>query len=151
MQKGVHYLKSHAPTIATESVQLLIAEAAKRRAAKSNGDLRCCYISSAFTNGKWQPGERVTLHNFEFSGLTLADNEVLLLLGTLYGCKNSAAAFYRELRNTLERMGFSRSTADSCVFVFKDGSMFVGIASCTVSSSMVWTTAWKINYNNDNR
>ena len=127
MQKGIHYLESHAPTIASESVRLLIAEASKRRAAGSAGDLRSADISSAFTNGKWQEGERVTLRNFELSGIALADNEVLLLLGTLYGCKNSAAAFYRELRRHLESIGFVRSTADSCVFISEDASMFIGI------------------------
>ena len=127
MRKGVHYLDSHAPTITSESVRLIIAEAAKRRAAGSTGDLRSADISSAFTTGKWQAGERVTLHNFAHSPLTLADNEVLLLLGTLYGCKNSAAAFYRELRKHLESIGFIRSTADNCVFVSTDATMLVGI------------------------
>ena len=54
-------------------------------------------------------------------GIAMADGEVLFLLGCLYGCKNSARAFFIELRNFMLSIEFHQCTADGCVYVSKDG------------------------------
>ena len=66
------------------------------------------------------------VENFENSGIATAEHEVLFLLGCLYGCKNSARAFFIQLRDFLLSIGFYQSTADGCVYVSEDSSMFLG-------------------------
>ena len=126
MRRGLNYLETHAPTMMHSSIRLLVAEAAARRAAGSTADLYSADISSAFTYGKFEKDEKVYVENFENSGIATAEHEVLFLLGCLYGCKNSARAFFIQLRNFLLSIGFYQSTADGCVYVSKDSSMFLG-------------------------
>ena len=73
-------------------------------------------INGAFLLGLFQAGE--LLYMFVPDGMEeyYEEDDVLLLLRTLYGLKQAAAAFWKELLQCMTNMGFTRSDADPCLY-----------------------------------
>jgi hypothetical protein len=81
-------------------------------------------INGAFLLGRFSNGETIyMLIPDGFQEFYKAD-EVLLLLRTLYGLKQAAHAFYKELLEALLDIGFVRSAADPCLYYKQMGSDF---------------------------
>ena len=123
---GTDYLDVHAPTMNQISVRLLIANTVQMRAAGSDAKLFNVDISNAFTYGEFTDGETLFIQKPRGFKCKLNANETLQLNFALYGCKQGARAFYLVLASFLQSLGFQTSTADACVFVSTDGSMYLG-------------------------
>jgi hypothetical protein len=73
-------------------------------------------VKGAFLCGHFEIGERIYREVPQgFEGLN-AKNIVLLLLKTIYGLKQAALEFWRELLKAFRHMEYGRSKADPCLY-----------------------------------
>lgn len=80
------------------------------------GDGRVCDVQGAFLHGKFHDNEEIYMRIPEGFEKYYGKDEVLLLNRTIYGLKQSARAFWRELLKAMNSMGFERSAADPCLY-----------------------------------
>ena len=74
-------------------------------------------VNGAFLHGDFTDGEKVHMKVPQgFERWYDPRLYVLLLLQTLYGCKQSAMAFWRKILQCFDDMGFKRSKADPCLY-----------------------------------
>jgi len=73
-------------------------------------------VKGAFLNGDFEDGEKIYMEVPKGFENYHAGNIVLLLLQTLYGLKQAAMAFWKELLLAMKMMGFKRSEADPCIY-----------------------------------
>jgi hypothetical protein len=73
-------------------------------------------VKGAFLHGKFEKGEKVYMKVPEGWEGFYPTNTVLLLLRTIYGLKQAAMAFWKELLKAMRGMGLKRSTADPCLY-----------------------------------
>ena len=73
-------------------------------------------VRGAFLNGRFSDEEVLYMHIPEGFGHLYPSGYVLRLLRTLYGLKQAAYAFWRELLHAMRSMNFSRSSADPCLY-----------------------------------
>ena len=73
-------------------------------------------VKGAFLNGKFSDGERLYMKVPEGFEKHYGNNVVLLLLKTIYGLKQAAMCFWRELVRVMTEMGHKRSKADPCMY-----------------------------------
>ena len=66
--------------------------------------------------GRFEEGESMYIEIPQGFEQYYDDDEVLLLLQTIYGCKQAAMAYYKELVKVNEMVGLIRSKADPCLF-----------------------------------
>jgi hypothetical protein len=80
------------------------------------GDGRVCDVHGAFLHGLFQDDEEIYMRVPEGLEEHYGKDVVLLLKKTIYGLKQSARAFWRELLKAMTSMGFERSAADPCLY-----------------------------------
>jgi hypothetical protein len=74
-------------------------------------------VHGAFLLGRFSNGEKLYMKVPQgMEGHYNPSMYYLLLLRTIYGLKQSAAAFWKELRDCFDDMGFMRSDADPCLY-----------------------------------
>lgn len=71
-------------------------------------------IETAFLHGILKEGEQVYMQ--VPAGVTHEQDEVILLIKTIYGLVQSARAFFMLLVKVLKELGFTQSPADPCLF-----------------------------------
>lgn len=127
------YTNNGSPTAATQSVFMLAALAAAENNAVATADVPGAFLKSELpTDG---PAVLMRLNKFLASVLVKLDPSyasyiradgscVVRLKRALYGCVQSAKAWYKKLRSDLESIGYSVIKSDECVFIRreKDGS-----------------------------
>jgi hypothetical protein len=80
------------------------------------GNGKLCDVKGAFLHGEFEDNEVIYIHVPEGFEKHYQKGEVLRLNKTIYGLKQSAAAFWRELLKAMQSMGYSRSAADPCLY-----------------------------------
>gem|GEM_PF-6951265 len=73
-------------------------------------------VKGAFLHGNLDDGEKIYMEIPEGFESKYSANCVLLLLRTLYGLKQAAMAFWKQLLAAMRRMNFERSRADPCLY-----------------------------------
>jgi hypothetical protein len=73
-------------------------------------------VKGAFLLGLFEDGERIYMARPQGFEQWYPPDIVLLLLKTIYGTKQAAMAFWREMCRAMKNMAFARSTVDPCVF-----------------------------------
>ena len=73
-------------------------------------------VKGAFLHGAFADGEKMYMEVPEGFEAFYTNGVVLLLLKTLYGLKQAAVAFWKELLKAMLCMGFARSKADPCLY-----------------------------------
>ena len=73
-------------------------------------------LRGAFLLGSFEDGERIYMGRPRGFEQWYPPDIVLLLLKTIYGTKQAAMAFWREMNRAMKDMDFARSTVDPCVF-----------------------------------
>lgn len=73
-------------------------------------------VNGAFLLGKFTDGEEIYMKVPQGFEKFYASDVLLKLKKTLYGLKQAAMAFWRELLKAMRSMGFTRSTADPCLY-----------------------------------
>jgi hypothetical protein len=72
-------------------------------------------VRGAFMNGRFKDDEKLYMHIPEGFEKWYPNNVVLLLTKTLYGLKQAAMQFWKEMKKALEYMNYERSKADPCL------------------------------------
>ena len=72
-------------------------------------------VKGAFLNGRFENGERVIMEVPQGFKKFYPGNVVLLLVRTLYGLKQAAIQYWREMNRAFEYLGYERSKADPCM------------------------------------
>ena len=80
------------------------------------GDGKLCDVKGAFLHGEFEDGEVIYIHVPKGFEKHYAKDDVLRLNKTIYGLKQSAAAFWKELLKAMQSMGYSRSATDPCLY-----------------------------------
>ena len=73
-------------------------------------------VKGAFLHGQFTDGERVYMEVPKGWREHYNSNSVLLLLRTIYGLKQAAMAFWKELLKAMKEIGMERSKADPCMY-----------------------------------
>ena len=74
-------------------------------------------VNGEFLHGDFTDGEKVHMKELQgFKQWYVPRLYVLLLLQTLYGCKQSAMAFWHKISQCFDNMGFKQSKADLCLY-----------------------------------
>ena len=74
-------------------------------------------IQGAFLHGLFKDNEQLFMEIPEgFEKYYNPNTELLLLLRTIYGLKNAAMAFWKELLKCFKSMGYEKSSADPCLY-----------------------------------
>jgi len=73
-------------------------------------------VKGAFLKGRFVDGEKLYLKVPQGFEDFYKKDEVLFLQRTIYGLKQAALAFWRELLSAFTAMGFQRSTSDPCLY-----------------------------------
>ena len=69
-------------------------------------------------HGKCEKGDKVDIKVLEGWECFYIPNIVLLLLCTMYGLKQVAMVFWKELIRAMRNMGLERSTDDPCLYYY---------------------------------
>jgi hypothetical protein len=73
-------------------------------------------VQGAFLNGRFEDGEELFMQVPEGFEKYYPGNVVLKLRRTIYGLKQAAYAFWRELLKAFKAMKYTRSNADPCLY-----------------------------------
>jgi hypothetical protein len=73
-------------------------------------------VKGAFLCGNFENGEKIYMEIPQGFERFYGKNSVLLLLKTIYGLKQAALAFWRELLKAFRHMKYGRSKADPCLY-----------------------------------
>ena len=73
-------------------------------------------VKGAFLLGNLEENERIYMEVPEGFESYYKKGSLLLLVKTLYGLKQAAIAFWKILLAAMKKMGFSRSSADPCLY-----------------------------------
>ena len=73
-------------------------------------------VKGAFLHGQSTDGKRLYMEVPRGWREHYGKNPVLLLLRTIYGLKQAAMAFWRELLKAMKKIGMKRSKADPCMY-----------------------------------
>ena len=83
-------------------------------------------VKGAFLNGRFENGERVIMEVPQGFQKFYPGNVVLLLVRTLYGLKQAAIQYWREMNKAFKYLGYKRSKADPCMqFKWINGKLII--------------------------
>ena len=111
--EGVHYQKKSvaAPTVHAMSVNIAFILIATGRLDVDLND-----VHGAFLNGKFSNGETIYITIPQGFEKYYSDDEVLLLLKTIYGLVQSAYEYFIVWLKAVKTIGLKQSKADPCVY-----------------------------------
>ncbi len=110
--EGVHYdgTGTHTPVMNAGTIQIVLI-----LMIMANWQGKILDVKGAFLHGEFKDGEVIFMkvpHGFE---KFYPDDVVLKLKKCIYGLKQAAMAFWRQLLLCMNRMGMTQSTADPCL------------------------------------
>lgn len=115
-EEGVDFFQTWAPVGSYATLRVLLSICAQENLEMKHVDIQC-----AFLNGKLE--EEVYVEQPQV--LNDKTKRVWRLLKTLYGLKQAAREWHKELARLLAKMGFHRSAADPALYVRKTGRCFI--------------------------
>lgn len=117
-QAGLDYNETFSPVIKSTTIRLVLDIAVKR-----DWPIRQLDVNNAFQQGTLTED----VYMSQPPGYIDKDrpNHVCHLKKALYGLKQAPRAWYMELRNFLQSVGFKNSVADTSLFILKKGNSYV--------------------------
>lgn len=113
MVQGVHYQRSHSPTIMHVSLRFLFALAAALNLKIIGGDFSQAYINADLPESEWyHMWPPKSARQYDADGKRL----VWLVKKSLYGGKNAGRNWYLLLKDYLIEQGFEQCYCEPCVF-----------------------------------
>ena len=129
---GEHFNNTYAGVARRESWLLI-----KALAAQHSLKLHQLDVKSAFLNGDID----CMVHMDQPEGFDDGSGRVCLLQKGLYGLRQSAMLWSKDLTSTLRSIGFKQCQADSCIYVLRDGEQLALLS--------VWVDDIEIAHNSD--
>ena len=126
---------TNSPTVATESLMILLALSAQQQRQLATIDIKGAYLNAPFSRRQFMilPSKIAThlirLRPEYASFANTKGNIIVKLKKALYGLTESAKLWYSHVRATLEEIGYVASHEDQCVFTKKSktGTCSIGI------------------------
>ena len=118
-QEGIDFNEIFSPVVRFETVRLMLA-----LSALENWHMEAVDVKTAFQYGKLD--EEIYMQQPE--GFSLKGNrstKVLRLHRAIYGLKQAALAWWKELEFSMKRLGFKRTASDAGVFIANRGKNLV--------------------------
>ena len=121
--EGIDYDKIFSPVVRFETVRMLFATA-----ALENWHISALDVKTAFLYGKLD--EEIYMEQPEGFKVKGQEDKVVRLNRAIYGLKQAALAWWKELDQSVKQLGFKRLYADAGIFVcrHKDGTILVMLA-----------------------
>ena len=121
--EGIDYDEVFSPVVRFETVRIMFALAALNSWHISGLD-----VKTAFLYGKLD--EEIYMEQPEGFKIKGQERKVLRLRRAIYGLKQAALAWWRELANSLKEMGFKRLYSDAGIFICRhsDGTFAIIVA-----------------------
>jgi hypothetical protein len=119
MIAGLHYKRSHSPTIMHVSLRFLFALAATLGLKIIGGDFSQAYINAGLPPHEWyHMWPPTSARQYDVLGRRL----VWLVKKSLYGGKNAGRNWYMLLKNFLTSAGFTQCYCEPCIFFKRTAS-----------------------------
>ena len=125
-KEGIDYTETFAPVAKFCSIRALLA-----LAAQQDMEIHQMDVKTAFLNGDID----VDIYMKQPQGYVIKGKEdyVCKLHKSLYGLKQAGRAWYQKIDNVLvHTLGFIRSQADHCVYVYNDNQDNVRLYICII-------------------
>jgi hypothetical protein len=116
--EGLDYDQVFSPVVRFETVRLLLAMAALENWHMTGVDVRNAYLY-----GKLD--EEIFMEQPEGFKVPGEENKVLRLLRALYGLKQAGLVWWRALKLSMEKLGFSSLKSDAGIFIYQGQGSFV--------------------------
>ena len=127
--EGLDYDQIFSPVVCFETVRLILA-----MAALGNWHITGLDVRNAFLYGELE--EEIYMEQPEGFHAPGREREVLKLLCALYGLKQAGLAWWRTLRESMIKLGFTGLTSDAGLFIWRNEHTFV-IAVIYVDDSIL--------------
>jgi len=108
-QEGIDFNEIFSPVVRFETVRLMLA-----LSALTDMHMEAVDVKTAFLYGKLD--EEIYMQQPEGFKLKGQETKVLRLLRAIYGLKQAALAWWKELESSMKRLGFKRTASDAGVF-----------------------------------
>ena len=115
---GLDYDETFSPVVRFESVRTVVALAAQQGLKLHQMDVTC-----AFLNGELE--EEIYMKQPEGFEIKGKEHLVCKLRRSIYGLKQSPRCWNTTLNGKLERMGFSQTKGDPCIYTAQHGEPFI--------------------------
>lgn len=113
-EAGVHYDSASISAPVTNDVTIRICRVLM---LMMGGAGKLCDVKGAFLHGSFSNGEEIFLCiPQDFEKYYNAETQLLCLSKTIYGLKQSAMAFWKELLKCMRDINYERSRADPCLY-----------------------------------
>ena len=121
--EGIDYDEIFSPVVRFETVRMLFATA-----ALENWQISALDVKTAFLYGKLD--EEIYMEQPEGFKVKGQEDKVVRLRRAIYGLKQAALAWWKELDQSVKQLGFKRLYADAGIFVCRhgDGTILVMLA-----------------------
>jgi len=116
--EGLDYDQVFSPVVRFETVRLILA-----MAALGNWHITRLDVRNAFLYGELE--EEIYMEQPEGFHVPGREREVLKLLRALYGLKQAGLAWWRTLRESMIKLGFTGLTSDAGLFIWRNEHTFV--------------------------
>jgi hypothetical protein len=124
--EGIDFDEIFSPVVRYESVRTLLAVA-----ALEDWEITGLDVKSAFLYGPLE--EEIYMRQPEGFVAKGHETKVLRLKRAIYGLKQAALAWWKELAKYIKSQGFTRIESDARIFVFEKGSTIVAVYVETLS------------------
>lgn len=115
-KKGVNYSDTYAPVARLPKIRLLLSVGIKYNFIMEHID-----VKTAFLNGDLEE----TVYMKPPEGIEVQIDHVLKLRKSLYGLKKSPRCWNQKFHSCMTKYGFTRSTADPCLYVKTNNCSFL--------------------------
>ena len=126
MKQGIHYQRSHSPTLMHVSMRFLFALAAAMDLKVIGGDFSQAYLNAELDETEWYhmwPPKSARQHDEQGRRI------VWQVVKSLYGGKNAGRNWYLKLRQFLLDKGFEQCYCEPCVFFKREGDKILVIGA----------------------
>ena len=109
----------HSPTLSQLSRSLLLQVLVSRKWTMHLGDIKGAFLEAGPIPDKYRP---LFAHQPPGGIPGLDPNDVVEILGNLYGANDAPSQWYREFDAQARAAGFTKSMFDPCLYYFRDSS-----------------------------
>ena len=129
-------IRAEAPTLSRLGRNWLLQVSASKKFTIEMGDVKTAFLQGERT----ETAERdvyaePTAEVRKLLGLT--DQQILKLIGSVYGLRSAPRDWFKRVRKDLETLGFRCHTLDNCIFLVFDGDDLVGICGVYVDDFLM--------------
>ncbi len=106
-------------------------------------------VKGAFLHGEFEDGKKIHMKIPKGFEKHFPAKSVLLLLKCLYGLKQAAKAFWRQLLRAAKAMGLTQSNADPCLYFKWVDARIVMMMSWIDDNAIIWQESDVLDLKNE--